>query len=134
MAQWLDSGLSDPLSNSPFVHTVTIYIALNHKESIPNFNDVTSLHPSRVRTLLITSTSQMGANTLSSSGDAANWHWQQVALKGRAENCGAEEKAQILVETPAKWAEGRGGRWGVDSWKLLPVQLPALNFSQYPHH
>lgn len=76
----------------------------------------------------------MGVNTLSSSGDAANWHWQQVALEGHAENCGVEEKAHKLFETPAKWAKGRGGRWGVDSWKLLTVQLPALNFSQYPHH
>lgn len=76
----------------------------------------------------------MGTNTLSSSGDAANWHWQQVALKGHVENCGVEEKALNPLETPAKWTEGRTGRWGVDNWKLLPIQLPALNFSQYPHH
>lgn len=87
-----------------------------------------------MRTLLITSTSQMGTNALTYSGDAANWHWQQVALKGHAKNCGVEEKAHILFETPPKWAEGREGRWGVDGWKLLPVQLPELNFSQYPHH
>lgn len=110
MAQWLDSRHSDPVSNSPFAHRVTICICIfNHKEPIPNFNGITLSHPSGVRTLLITSTSQMGTNVLSSAGDAANWHWQQVALS-HTENCSIEEKARTLFETPAKWAEGTGGR------------------------
>lgn len=103
----------------PTLHLLTgqqhVYISLNHKKSIPNFNGLTSLCPSIVRTLFITFTSQMGTNTLSSSGDAANWHWQQAALKGHTENCCVEEKARILFETPAKEAEGIGRTWGVDS-------------------
>lgn len=73
----------------PALHLLTgqqhVYISLNHKKSIPNFNGLTSLWPSIVRTLFITFTSQMGTNTLSSSGDVANWHWQQAALKDHTE-------------------------------------------------
>lgn len=105
---------SDPDPNSPFARQVTTGIS-NHKEPIPNFTGVTSPHPSRVRTLLTASTSQMGISTLSSSGDAANSHWQQAALKSHVENGSIEEKVQTLLETTERQAEERGGKWTAGS-------------------
>lgn len=134
MAQWLEAGLSDPVSSSPFVPWLMIYVCiLNHKEPITNVNGTTSSHPSGVRTL-ITSTSETGTKHVELVRGCCKLELAAGCVKRSRWKLRWWGKGTHPAQNTAKWAERRGGRWGVGSWRLLPFQLPALNFSQCPHH
>lgn len=51
-------------------------------------------------------------NTLSLSGETANWNWQQVAAKGELKTVVMRERHRSLVQNRAKWTERKGKEGG----------------------
>lgn len=101
IAQQTEAGLSDPVSSSPFGSWLIIYIRIsNHKEPITTFNGVTSSHLSRVRTLLATSTSEIGTEHFV-SGDC-KLELAAGCSKRPAENRGGEGTVQVSCSKRSK--------------------------------
>lgn len=123
MALWLGAGLSDPVSSSPFVPRLMIDVCiLNHQEPTTNVNGATSAHHSGVRTP-IASTSEAGTKRAEFVRGCCTLELAAGCVERSRGELRWWGKGTHPALNTATRAEGRGGRWAVGSWRLLPAQL-----------